>query len=52
MEWAAQGDGGVIVLEGAQEAFRCCPKGHGSVRTIGGRWTVGLGDLGGLFQPW
>ena len=21
-------------------------------RNIGGRWTVGLDDLGGLFQPW
>jgi len=21
-------------------------------RNIGGRWTLGLDDLGGLFQPW
>ena len=31
---------------------RCCAEGHGSLRTIGDRWTVGLDDLVGLFQPW
>jgi len=30
----------------------CCTEGCGLVGSIGGRWTVGLDDLGGLFQPW
>jgi len=25
---------------------------NGLVGNTGGRWTVGLDDLGGLFQPW
>jgi len=28
---------------------KCCSEGHGSVGDIGGRRTVGLDDLGGLF---
>jgi len=31
--------------------FRCCTAGHGLVGNIAGRQTVGLDDLGGLFQP-
>jgi len=31
---------------------RCCTEGHGLVGNIGDRWTVGLDDLGDLFQPW
>jgi len=31
--------------------FECCTEGHGLVEHIGDRWTVGLDDLGGLFQP-
>ena len=52
LESAAQGGGGVTDPGGAQEMFRCCTEGHGLVGNIGGRWTVGLDDLGGLFQPW
>jgi len=36
---------------GLQATFRCGTKGHGSVGNIADRWTVGLADLGGLFQP-
>ena len=35
-----------------QETFRCCTEGHGLVVNTGDRWTVGLDDLGGLFQCW
>jgi len=52
LEWAAQGRGGVTDPAGVQEMFRCCTEGYGSVGNIGGRWMVGLEDLGGLFQPW
>ena len=52
LEWAAQGGGGVTVSGGVQEKFRCCIEGHGLVGNIGDIWTVGLNDLGGLFQPW
>jgi len=31
--------------------FRHCIEGHGLVRTIGDRQTVGLDHLIGLFQP-
>ena len=36
------------------EVFKECldTEGHGLVRTIGGRWTVGVDDRVGLFQPW
>ena len=47
---AAQGGGGVTVPGGVPEPCGCGTEdvvsGHG-----GGRLTVGLGDLGGLFQP-
>ena len=49
LEWAARGGGGVTVPGGVQETFRCCVEGHG---LVGNRWTDGLDDLGGLFQPW
>jgi len=52
LEQAAQGAGGVTNLGGIPETCRCCTKRHGLVGNIGGRWTVGLDDLGGLFQPW
>jgi len=32
--------------------YRCCVEGQGLVRTTGDRWTAGLEDLAGLFQPW
>ena len=52
LEWAAQGGGGVNNLGGIQEMFICCTEGHGLVGNIGDRWTVGLDDLRGPFQPW
>ena len=35
-----------------QEAFRCCTEGCCLVGNTGDQWTVGLGDLRRLFQPW
>ena len=52
LEWAAKGSEGVTSPGGVQEMFRCCVEGHVLVRTIGDRWTVGLDDLVGLFQPY
>ena len=52
LEWAAQGGGGVTDPGGVQGTFRLCVEGRVLVRTIGDRWTVGLDDLVGLFQPW
>ena len=52
LEWAAQGGGGVTIPEGVQETFRCCAEGHSLLGITGDRWTAGLDDLGGLFQPW
>ena len=52
LEWAVQGGDGVTIPGGVQEACRCCTEGCGLVRNVGSRWTVGLDDLGGLFQPW
>ena len=52
LEWAAQRGGGATDPEGVQRTLRCCVKGYGLVRTIGDRWTVGVADLVGLFQPW
>jgi len=49
---AAQGGCGVTNPGGVQEAFRCCTEGHSLVGNIGDRWTAGLDDLTGLFQPW
>ena len=37
---------------GVQGTFRHCVEGHGLQRTIGDGWSVGLGDLVGLCQPW
>ena len=52
LEWAAQGSGEVTDSGGVQGTFRRCVEGHGLERTMGDRWTVGLDDHGGLFQPW
>jgi len=43
---------GVTITGGVQEIFGCCTEGHGLVGNIGGRWMVGLDDLGSLFQSW
>jgi len=51
LEWAAQGGGGVIDPSGVHGTCRHCVEGHGLVRTIGDRWTAGLDDPVGLFQP-
>ena len=51
LEWAAWGGGGVTKAGGIQGTFRRCVEGHGLVKTIAGKWTVGLDDLVGLFQP-
>jgi len=48
LEQTAQGGGGLTNAGGVHEMFRCCSEGHGLVRAIGSRWTVGLD----LFQPW
>jgi len=45
------GGGGGTIPRGVQEAFRCCTEGRGLVGN-GDRWTVGLDDLGCVFQPW
>jgi len=42
---------GVTLSGGVQKTFRCCTEGHGLVGNSDDRWMVGLGDLGGLFQP-
>ena len=52
LKWAAQGGGEVTVPGGVPEMFRCGTERCGLVRNIGNRWTVGLDDLRGLFQPW
>ena len=53
LEWAAQGGGGLTVLGGVQETFRCCSNRHDLVGgSIGGRWTARLDDPGSLFKPW
>ena len=52
LELAAQVGGGVTVPGGVQRTFGCCTEGHGIVGNTGDRWTVGLDDLRGLFQPW
>ena len=51
LEQAVQGVDGVISSGGVQEMFRCT-EGHVLVENSGNMWTVGLDDLGGLFQPW
>lgn len=40
-----------IVHGVAQEPCRCGSEGHGLVGNSGGRLTIGLGNLRGLFQP-
>lgn len=50
LELAVQGGGGVSIPRGVQGMFRCV-EGCGPVRTTGDRWTVGVDDLVGLFQP-
>ena len=50
--WTALGGGGDTDPGGVQEVCRCCTEGHGLVGNIGGRWMIGMDDLGGLFQPW
>lgn len=41
-----------LSLEGLLgQIFRCCTKAHDFMGNTGSRWMVGLGDLGGLFQP-
>ena len=42
----------VIIPGGVLERFRCFIEGRGLVGNICGSWTVGLDDLGGLFQLW
>jgi len=42
---------GITEPGGVQGTCRCGTKGHGLVGNIHGRWTVGLDDLTGLFQP-
>lgn len=50
---AREKDADVPILRGGVQGMSgCCVEGHGLVRTIGGRWMVGLHDLEGLFQPW
>ena len=54
-EWSCTGincpgDGGVTVLRGVQETCSCGIWGYGLEGSTGGRWTVGLDDLSGLFQ--
>jgi len=51
LEQAAQGSGRISVSGAVQETVRCFSKGHVLVGKYGGRWTVGLDDLGALFQP-
>ena len=51
LEWVAQGGDGVTNPGDVQGMVRHCVAGHGLVRTIGDRWTAGLDDLVGLFQP-
>ena len=51
LDWTAQGGDGVTILEDVQATFRCCTNGQGLLGNIGDRWTVGLDNLGGLFQP-
>ena len=36
---------------GVQEMFRCSTQGHVLVGNFSDRWTAGLDDLRGLFQP-
>jgi len=51
LEQAAQGGGGLTDPGGVQEMLTCCTEGHGLVGSTGGKWVVGLDELGGLLQP-
>jgi len=46
---AVQECGGVTVFGGVRET--CGTEGHGLEGNIGGKWMIGLDDLGVLFQP-
>lgn len=46
-----QRGGRLTVPGGVHEMQNCGTEGHGLVGNIGGRWTVELDNLGGLFQP-
>jgi len=41
-----------VVAGAIQETSRCCTEGRGLVGNVGDRWTVGLVDNRGPFQPW
>ena len=51
MAQAAQGGGGVTIPGSVQEPYGCGTEEHGLVGNIDGKWTVGIADLRGLFQP-
>lgn len=46
------GGGGVADPGGVGGTFRCCAEGRGLMGAVGDGCVVGLGDPGGLFQPW
>lgn len=46
------GGGGVTDLGGVQEIFKCYSEEYDFVGNVGGRHTIGLDDLGDLFQSW
>ena len=50
-EHAAQGGSEVTTSGSIQEMCRCGTQGRGLVGSIAERWTAGLDDLRGLFQP-
>ena len=50
LEWAARG-GGEVTNPGGSRKYRCGTKEHSLVGSAGNRWTIGLNDLGRLFQP-
>jgi len=52
LEQSVQGDDGVTDPGGVQELFICFTEVHSLEGNPGDRWTVGLDDLEGLFQPW
>ena len=54
LEWAARGSGGVTVPESVQESFNVVLRDVVCLveNTTSARWTAGLNDLRGVFQPW
>ena len=40
------------MLEVFKKCLNVLRRGHDLLGAIGGRWTIGLDDLGGLFEPW